>query len=195
MNYLLIHTFILINCIVLFLIILIRKRKICQLMPLKKFEKIIAVWMLILTTITTIFVVYPILTGKSSDTIAYESYQRINGTIQQGYRLTIINSGNTYAENVEVEISFPFQNCTITEIWHSDEELIGNESWGIDSYKYRVIYPKIRENKEIRLTVLIKNSDFEQNSTEIVLPIEKRIWVDNEGLVDIIYKYEQFIYY
>ena len=96
------------------------------------------------------------------------------------------NTGNKYAENVEVEIEFPYQNCKILSIFHSDEDLIGEQSWGEGDYRYRVKYPKIRENKEINLVLIVENTNFDINKTQIIKPDYRGVWSDSDGQIDII---------
>ena len=188
------HLFVLLSSITLFLAMLIRKRKICNNMSLSKFEKWIAIWMAVLTTITTIMVVYPIVTEKTSNITAYETVQRINNTNRQGYRIILNNIGNIYAKNVEIEITLPFETCKITKIFHSDEDIIGEQSWGVGDYRYKINYPKIRENKEVVLTIIFENEDFDINGTEVITNFEKNIWTDTQSDINLVYYEDIFIH-
>ncbi len=131
---------------------------------------------------------------KSPNTIAYEMIQRVNNTINEGYKLVIHNTGEKFAKNVRVKVIFPFQNTTIYKIYNFAEELTINESGGVGSYQYSIEYSKLRQNEEISLIIMVENKDFEKEGTSIVIP-QTKIWTDEENEIDITYLEEvKFIY-
>lgn len=149
-------------------------------------------WVAAISAVISVIIAYGIGTGyitpeKSSNIVAFETVQRIQNTTEEGYRLILHNIGEKFAEYVEIKVTFPFQNSTIYKIYNNGEEILAS------GYEYSYIYPKIREDEKIVLTILINNDDFEREENNIVKPVTN-VWSDDGGMIKITYLEEQFIY-
>ena len=146
----------------------------------------------VISAVISVIIAYGVGTGlitpeKSSDIVAFETVQRIQNTTEEGYRLILHNRGEKFAENVEVKVTFPFHNSTIYKVYNNGEKILTS------GYEYSYVYPKIREDEKIVLTILINNDDFEKEGKRIVKPVT-RVWSDDGGIIRITYLEDQFIY-
>jgi len=149
-------------------------------------------WVTTLAAVISVAIAYGVGSGlitpeKSSDIVAFETVQRIQNTTEEGYRLILHNRGEKFAENVEVKVTFPFQNSTIYKVYNNGEKILTS------GYEYSYVYPKIREDEKIILMIIVKNDDFEEGGTITVKP-ETKVWSDDGGLIEITYVEEQFIF-
>jgi len=169
------------NMFIILLIIFIRKQKLHHSMTFSRFEKIIAIWMAILTTITTVSVIYPILSKQSPNTIANEIIER-NGD-NEIYELKIYNLGGI-AHNLRIEIEFP-TNTTYIQLEYLGNPLIKtHEDIDANRHYYYVIYSSIQENELVGVRFIVQNGDMKNNDSLIIKP-DVWIWTDEDGKVDI----------